>query len=85
MATLDRRGNPNGDVGQVNQCRLKQRCTPRIPDARLNSNMAKLKKNILDKRCYRGRDQLEHSDSRRTEVIALFWSDVFAPVRPWLP
>lgn len=63
MATPDRRGDRRGDVGQVNQCRLKQRGTPRIPGARLNSNMAKLKKNILDKRCYRGRDQLEHSDS----------------------
>ena len=46
-----------------NEAALKERGTPCILGARLKSTPAWLKKKILDKRCYRGRDRNEHSDS----------------------
>ena len=46
-----------------NEAPLKERGTPYILGARLKSTAAKLKKMILDKRCYRAWDRKEHSDS----------------------
>ena len=46
-----------------NEAALKERGTPYILGARLKSSTVKLKKMILDKRCYRGWDRTEHSDS----------------------